>query len=218
MPLDFIRSSTLDLIQTCPQKYNLYQNEGLGSETEGAATQFGTGWHKAQHLWRSGKHWKDAFEEATVGFADPLNGIKTAEKVRLGLEHYQARYGGPLKPVNPNASEQEFHIRLPGISIPIKGTMDIVAYWDANEGKGTEKWVVDHKTTARLEGNWTQRYAVSNQFKCYYRVAREEYPDIAGVLVDVLHVTKGVSTPRGQAGKTRAEIDGIHLYRLPLRL
>src|SRR6267142_2351064 len=217
MTLDFIRSSTLDLLLTCPQKYNLRENEGLGAESEATATRFGTAWHRAHHLIRMGSSIEQAFELATKDFVDTPNSPKNKEKILLGLRHYAQRYGGFLKPVGPDASEQEFLLRIPGIPIPIKGTKEIIAWWDANEGRGTEKWIVDHKTTAMLKGQWVQQYGVSNQFKCYYCAGKQEDSDIAGVLVDLFHVTKGVTTPRGKAGKSPAEIDGVHLYRLALR-
>lgn len=217
MTLDFVRSSTLDLLLTCPQKFNLSQNEGLGAESEAIATAFGHAWHRAHHLIRMGSSIREAHALATEGYQDPQNSAKTKQKILLGLEHYQARYGGFLKPVGPDASEQEFLLKIPGIPIPIKGTKDIIAFWDANEGRGTEKWIVDHKTTAMLKGQWVQQYGVSNQFKCYYCAGKEEDPEIAGVLVDLFHVTKGVTTDRGKKGKSQAEIDGVHLYRLALR-
>lgn len=217
MTIEYLRSSTLDLLLTCPQKYNLFQNEGLGAEHEAISTQFGTAWHKAHHLIRLGASIQEAYEEATKDFDNPLNSAKTKEKILLGLQHYKQRYGGFLKPVSDGASEQEFLLKIPGISIPIKGTKDIIAWWDANEGRGTEKWIVDHKTTSMLKSQWVQQYGVSNQFKCYYCAGKQEDPEIAGVLVDLFHVTKGVTTDRGKKGKSQAEVDGVHLYRLALR-
>lgn len=216
--MDFIRSSDLDLLLTCPRKYQLIKLEGLKPDEDSLAQSWGHAWHLAQHLWRLGMPYAEALQVAVKDFRDPSSDSpKTKEKLLLGLRHYNRVYGGPLQPVSHRTSEQEFLIRLPGISVPVKGTMDIIAMWDSNEGRGKEKWIVDHKTTARLDGDWVRRYSVSNQFKCYFCAGREEHPDLAGVLVDVLHVTKGLKSERGQKGKTQAEVDGIHLYRLPVR-
>jgi len=215
--LKFIRSSHLDLLSTCPRKFQYTVLEELTGDGESSSTRFGTAWHLIHHLIRQGVPLHDAWTKATDGYIDPPKGAKTKEKLLKGIEHYVRRYGHTLEPISPAATEQEFTIRLPGISLPIQGHVDCIGWWDANEGRGREKWIVDHKTTSWLAGDWVQKYSTSNQFKCYYKVGKLEHADLAGVLVDIFHVTMGVSTPRGQAGKSPEQIDGCHFYRLPIR-
>ena len=217
MSLKFIRSSHLDLLCTCPRKFQYIVLEELLGNEGSPSLNFGTAWHLIHHLIRQGVPAKVAWEKATETFVNPSKGAKTKEKLLLGIEHYISRYGKTLEPISPAATEQEFTVQLPGISIPIQGHVDMIGWWDANEGRGREKWIVDHKTTSWLAGDWVQKYSTSNQFKCYYKVGKLEHADLAGVLVDIFHVTMGVSTPRGMAGKTREQIDGCHFYRLPLR-
>ncbi len=37
------------------------------------------------------------------------------------------------------------------------------------------------------------------------------------MLVDILYITFGITSEKGKKGRTQAEIDGCHFYRLPLR-
>src|SRR5207245_7813463 len=127
-----------------------------------------------QRLYAQAERKKD-----TEAYKDPLKGANTRDRLIKGIQHYISRYGKTLEPINPGATEQEFTVRLPGISIPIQGHIDTIARWDSNEGKGKEKWIVDHKTTAWLAGYWVQKYSTSNQFKCYYRVGKREHADLA---------------------------------------
>lgn len=217
MTIQFIRSSHLDLLCTCPRKFQHVVLQGLLSEGNPTALNFGSAWHLIHHLIRQGVPPHAAWEKATVDYKDPAKGAKTKDKLLKGIQHYTSRYEGTLEPINPDATEQEFNVRLPGISIPIQGHVDCIAWWDSNEGRGKEKWIVDHKTTSILAGDWVQKYSTSNQFKCYYKVGKLEHDDLAGVLVDIFHVTQGVSTPRGMAGKTPEQVDGCHFYRLPIR-
>lgn len=215
--IEYISPSTLDLLMSCPRKFQLRKGERLTTEGESTALSFGSAWHSIQHNLRMGMNPQAAWQEATKDYIDPPKDHRTAERLNQAMWHYLDHYGGYIKPYGPITSEQETVISIPGVRMPVKLIIDVVAEVDVNEMRGKELWVVDHKTTSRLDSSWPQQYRVSNQFKCYYEAARQEFPEVAGVLVDVFNITKGVSTDRGKAGKTPSEIDGCHFHRLAIR-
>lgn len=218
MNLEHLSPSSLDLIQECPRKLQLSKLEGLSTEGESISTKFGTAWHAIKRLRSLGKGIEEAVAEATKDYivSDSYE-YRTAEKLLKAEQHYTKLYGGALVPLTPEDVELETLLWVEGIPIPIKTITDCIAMLDVNEGTGVEKWVVDYKTTSRLERDWVSHYRVSNQFKAYFAGAKLEHPDLAGVLVDIFNVSKGVSTDRGKAGKSAAEADGCHFYRLPIR-
>lgn len=214
--LEHLSPSTIDLIFECPRKLQLSKLEGLATEGASVSTTFGTGWHAVKRLRSLGMGIEEAVAEATKEYPN-TDDYRSAEKLLKAEHHYTRMYGGPLIPLTPQDVELETLLWVEGIPIPIKTISDCIAMVDVNEGTGVEKWLVDYKTTSRLEQQWVAQYRVSSQFKAYYAGAKLEHPDLAGVLVDLFHVTKGVSTDRGKAGKSAAAQDGCHFYRLPIR-
>lgn len=218
MNLEHLSPSTLDLIFECPRKFQLSKLEGLTTEGESISTKFGTAWHLMKRLRSTGSSLEEAYTEVVKDYVvSNSDEYRTAERLHTAEYHYSTRYGGPIIPLTPQDVELETLLWVEGIPIPIKTISDCIAMVDVNEGMGVEKWVVDYKTTSRLEKDWVAQYRVSNQFKAYYAGALLEHPDLAGVLVDLFNVTKGVTTDRGRAGKSAAEADGCHFYRLPIR-
>src|SRR2546427_8690311 len=110
MALQHIRSSDLDLLCTCPRKFQYVVLEGLTDEQGSPATNFGAAWHLIHHLIRQGVSVQAAWEKATEGYKDPLRGAKTRERLLKGIQHYISRYGKTLEPINPGATEQEFTV------------------------------------------------------------------------------------------------------------
>lgn len=207
----------MDLIFECPRKFQLLKEEGLSSEGDSISTSFGTAWHAIKKLRSLGQDIESAWVEGAKGLVSDPAEYRTAEKLLKAEEHYTQRYGGPIIPIHDKAVELETTLWVDGVPIPIKTITDCIAKMDVNEGTGIEKWIVDYKTTSRLEGNWVQQYRVSNQFKAYFAAGKIEHPDAVGVIVDLFHVTKGLKSERGQKGKSGYEIDGVHFYRLPIR-
>ena len=77
-----------------------------------------------------------------------------------------------------------------------KGREQKLDYGEAHTGRldgivkrGGRKYVLDYKSTSRLDKDWMEQYGVSNQFKLYYLSAKQEH-DVDGVIVIVIHVTK----------------------------
>lgn len=210
-----LRPSILELVQECPRKYSYLEKDRITTEGEAVSTRFGTAWHEIKRLRSLGATIDEALAQVTLEVGP--DEYRNKEKLMKAELHYLKRYGGPIVPLSPKHLELETLQWIEGVPVPLLSHMDCVAMLDVNEGTGVEKWVVDYKTTSRLESDWVSSYRVSNQFKAYYAAAKIEHPDIAGVICDLLHVTKGLTTERGQKGKSQEQIDGVHLYRLPIR-
>lgn len=200
---------------SCPRSYQYSVIERLAPANERDSIKFGSAWHAILY-----EHALDPVElsgaETFVDWVleklkweDPLVDYRTGAKLRRGfrryLEHHQ---GSPFKYVQQEAS---FRMHI-GLEEPWEGRKDAVVTWNSEEGKGTELWVVDYKTTSRLNIDWVDFYRNSNQFKGYYMSAKKEWPELAGVVVDVYHATKGAKN-----GKSFEEIEGNRFYRLPIR-
>ncbi len=214
-----ISPSGLDKLMRCPRDYQHTYQDGL--KTEGSPSpslQWGGTWHELLHLMRLGNSREVAYEAAIQNWVEyPKDHRGNPERLLNCLRHYENQWGGLLTPITPAHSEQKFIIAMelqPELITYIKGIIDIYSDLDANEGEGKQSWLVDHKTTSRLEAVWAQVYRVSNQFKCYFSAGLEEKPELAGVVCDLVHVTKPCTTPRGRKGKTEAHADGFQFYRL----
>lgn len=205
-------SSGMGTLLSCPRRFELERVEGLGSEQERASLSFGTAWHGIMENWRKGDSPEDAVSKVLSTYKDPENDYRTAQKLQTAFARYRQRFGdGDYSSIV--AVECPFSVLVSdSLAEPLEGKLDLVAYHDSNEGNGKELWVIDYKTASRLESNWTNVYAVSNQFKAYYFAGKKLWPSVTGVLVDVFHATKGV-----QKSKDEDEHNGNRFYRLPLR-
>lgn len=152
-----------------------------------------------------------------LGWTNPLDDdYRTLAKADQGFKAWVARWAH--QPYTYVATEVRFENGVvPGSDEPLHGVKDARVMCDAGHGLGQEKWLVDYKTASRLNYSWVPEYTVSNQFKWYYIEARALEPDLAGVVVDLYHCTKGYTSERGQKGKSRDEIEGNQFHRLFLR-
>lgn len=206
--------SSLSKLLSCPRLYEHSDIEKLAPSEERASARFGHAWHGI--LYQYGKDpvsvnadWIKGYLERT-GWKDEVGDYRTAAKLVRGFQRYLERYAET--PFSYVQQEKSFKMDItPGIE-PWEGRKDAVVIWDSGEGRGPEMWVVDYKTTSRLQGNWIELYRNSNQFKGYFMDAKKEWPELAGVVVDVYHATKGA-----KSGKTFNDIEGNHFYRLPIR-
>ena len=206
--------SSLETLGQCPQKWDFRYNQKLVSDDETAASlRFGRLWHKIQELYRLGVDDPCGTALGVLEWEDSSSPKehRNAAKARLAFELYCERWAvGDYRTIHK--TEHELVSPIWPDSLPSHCIVDLLVDWDANELQGVETWVVDYKTTSRLEFNWVQLYRLSNQFKQYVYTAQREYPAVTGLVLDLLHVTAG-----NKRGPTQADRAGIHFYRLPIR-
>lgn len=199
--------SSMSLL-SCPRKYEYTVLRKKGGDPDSPALNFGTLWHKIRELHGKGEVEVVDRAAAMLNWVDPIDDWRTLDKARLAYQRYQEFY----KPWEIHMTEEGFSVNLPGIEEPYTGRIDSIVTTDSGEGKGKEKWVVDFKTSSSLPSEWVALYRVSDQFKLYYTVARMFDPNVVGVCVDLLHVTKG-----NKSGKTEGEREGVRMYRVFFR-
>lgn len=189
-------SRIADLL-ACPRRYALAYEVGLAAEEDKPALKFGSLWHKIMELWHKGT-WASpdaCVDQALVdtNWQDSPEDWRTGAKARAAFHNWLALYAEAPE-WRVLATEQKVEAQIvPGVE-PHDGTIDaLVVTADPETGK-TGLWVVDYKTTSRLETDWVSYYRVSNQFKWYLLNIRQnpEYADAEGVIVDLYHCTKGV--------------------------
>jgi hypothetical protein len=202
--------SSQSKLLSCPRQYELSELQRLAPAEERRSRHFGDAWHRIMYQYGKGTLESVDAVLSRMGWEDPLDGdYRTAAKLNRGFQRYIERYiDSRFKYIQ---LEQSFKMHV-GAEEPWEGRKDAVVLWDSGEGKGQELWVVDYKTTSRMQANWVEFYRNSNQFKGYFLSAREEWPELAGVVVDVYHATKGA-----KSGKSFEELEGNRFYRLPIR-
>ncbi len=209
--------SGMSRLLTCARSYQYGVEERLMLPREKPSINFGHAWHAIQHKYAVDQNFFGIDEEAGVrrllasrGWQDHEGDYRTGEKLALGFRRWLERYSGAAwKVIEAETSYR--HLLVKGFE-PQEGRVDAIVEWNSNQGRGVEKWIVDFKTTSMLRGDWVEVYRNSNQFRFYYMAMLGKYPDLAGVVVDLYHATKGV-----QKGKTAEEREGNRFYRLPVR-
>lgn len=205
--------STWATLTTCAKKYELSSIKRIAEDKNSQALTFGTAWHKvteAHGRLNVPAHHANLVDHVLekLQWVDPVDDYRTADKLRRAYERWvelRARY------YKWRAVEAGFYADV-GHDEPYEGRVDASLETDVNQGRGPEWWIVDYKTTGRLDSDWTEQYGISHQFKGYYAYGKAMWPDTAGVLIDLFHCTKG-----NKSGKTEGEREGIRFYQLPLR-
>lgn len=212
--MDYSEMSTL---LSCARKHQLQYTVGVAEDKTSSALDFGAAWHKIME-----EHGKQCITFGAniydgelvervlheMKWMDPTDDFRTGDKLKLGYEHWYEQQGNryQYKTVEGGFSHDV------GETEPWTGRKDADILYDPNHGRGIEEFVVDYKTTSRLDADWIDQYTISTQFKGYYLHGKSVHPDLAGVIVDVFHVTKG-----NKSGKTDGEKLGVRFYNLVLR-
>lgn len=208
--------SDLSKLLSCARMYQHSRIERLRTPGERMAHSFGKGWHAIHQEWarlqlagRTEYSPDDVTEWvlSTIGWQDNPEDYRTGDKLRRAFRAYHERYA--LEQFQYDAAEQSFTFEYAPDLEPIEGRIDAVVRADAGWGNGVQRWLVDYKTTSMLRGDWVEYYRVSNQFKYYYLNEKNNFPDLAGVCVDVYHATSG-----NKRGKTEGERNGDRFYRM----
>jgi hypothetical protein len=198
--------SELTTLMTCPTKHHYLYDEGLAPEGEGSlSARFGHLWHKVMELHAKGV--PDPVDAAAKleQWQEPEKDHRTYGRMQLAYQLWKEQWAH--QPYRYIKTEEKVG----------KGVIDAVVDCDSNQGYGVEEWLVDYKTTSQMMTAWVQLYRVSHQFKWYYAFGRTLAPKAVGVIVDIYHSTKGLTTEKGQQGKSEGEINGCRFHRLFLR-
>ena len=199
--------STASVVLSCPRKaqylHVLKKAEGSPSPALG----FGSVWHKA-HEFRAAQYGNGVDPAMLMskaievsGFQDEDGEYRTQEKLLRGFQKWHD-IAGPVQQMVPIKWEFPIDVQVGHAPEHLTGRVDLLAQYDNG------LWLVDYKTTSRLDANWIDHYRTSNQFKWYTLGARAQYDlDIRGVIVDVYHATKGV-----KKGTTDEEREGDRFY------
>lgn len=170
-------------------------------------------WHKITELHGQGVTPALVPDQAAeaLQWQDPHDDYRTLAKATLGYQTWRQHYA-TRKRTWIRSTEIKYENRRVQPE-PRVGIVDAIIDMDVGQGRGTERWAVDYKTTSRLESDWVLYYRLSNQFRYYYLDLLELEPTLAGVVVDLYHCTKGNSK-----GKSEGEREGNRFYELVIRL
>lgn len=201
--------SAMSTLLTCARKYEYLYRYRKAEEQVSNALRGGTFWHKI--LEQHADHgFCDVDELAQkLQWQDPPDDYRTLAKYRRAYAIWRETVAPQYRFLD---AEFSFTRPVDGTDEPAEGRIDGLVEWDANQGTGVERWILDAKTTGRLESNWVQTYRLSDQFQLYIYEARQRGLGVAGTVVDVFHCTKG-----NKSGKTDGEREGIRFYQLPIR-
>lgn len=211
--------SEMSTLLTCARKHQLQYEVGVAEDGESPALNFGTGWH-----WVMEAHGNQSiafvngvskFDPSlaelvltTKGWRDIPNDFRTGSKLVRGYERWMEVQGHRYTFLHV---EGGFSVDV-GETEDMTGRVDAHVLYDAGYGYGREEYLVDYKTTSRLDGDWIEQYTMSNQFRMYYIAKKKQYPNLAGVIIDVFHATKG-----NKSAKEADEQEGVRFYNLVLR-
>lgn len=195
---------------TCPRSYEHSRIEKLAPATERSNLSFGHAWHAILHQYATRP--REMMNVSTLlqemRWEDRADDYRTAEKLMLGFERWLQRgYGYRYMMAETSYANP----LLDGME-PQEGIIDALIRCAETEGGKLELWLVDYKTTSRLQADWGEFYRNSNQFRYYYMQAKQHYPELAGVIVDLYHATKGT-----KSGKTQEEREGNRFHQLFIR-
>ena len=202
--------SAMSTLLTCPRKYEYLYRHRKAEEQVSNALKGGTFWHKILEC-HADHGFCDVDDLAQkLQWQDPADDYRTLAKYRRAYEIWRAQVAHQYRFLD---AEFSFLRPVDGTTEPVEGRIDGLVEWDSNQGQGTERWILDAKTTGRLESNWVQTYRLSDQFQLYTYEAQQRGLGVAGVVVDVFHCTKG-----NKSGKSDGEREGIRFYQLPIRV
>lgn len=206
--MDFSTASTL---LSCGRRYEYSNIEKRADESIGGARGFGHLWHKIVELYGIAKINGLSLDPGPIlgratdetryqdNMSDP---VRTLGKAALAFD----RWLGKHAPGYEWLETEQVVVENAGGHEPMEGKIDAIVK------HAGQIWVVDYKTTARLDQDWVAQYRNSNQFAWYYFMKRKKYgEELAGVIVDLLHVTKG-----NRRGESEGEQEGCRLYQLHL--
>lgn len=175
-------SSTLTTFERCPRLFYWRYVRHLSPVDVQIPLSYGSALHEALHVW----HDTHDIEEAVAMFHAHWTDLehekdRTADNGELLLRGYARKYAKePFKIVS-----LEKHFDLPLGTYQYCGRFDAVVHWDG------QYYVMDHKHTKRLYGNYFRQYRPNLQMSGYAWAAQRIFDvPIAGLVINLIHVTQ----------------------------
>lgn len=179
--------TAVDTFQTCRKKYYWRMVRHLESKKVSAPLLFGNAMHSALDV-----YYTDGLEKAIVRFRETFVDIEGEEKRTVengikALEWYAKVY----------ANEPFTVLTKPEVGFVITigdilwgGRMDLPVEWDG------QLWIMEHKTTSRLDANFFKQFQLDKQITSYV-IGAEEYlgRTCAGCLVNAIEPWKELKRP-----------------------
>jgi hypothetical protein len=218
----YVNNSSLDLLQTCPRKFE-YVNKST-TESEHPALVFGSAIHKALEEFyktlptdRTHTAMIRAFEESLEASStklpetskDARDGRSVENGIKIINNYFDLYRGSPLVAIEDSNGffvEREFEVQLRH-NIHLFGTIDLVCK-DTSNG---DILIVDHKTTKTI-GNavshdWN-RSKPNHQLTGYYYAAQAMGLNPNMVMLNILQVAKTVhSSIQVSSNRTQEDLN-----------
>lgn len=188
-PLD---NTAMAAYMTCPREFYHSMILHRRKEAESTALRYGTLWHKMleAHYWSGGE--KDAVQQAMLlnWPGDAEGDYRSFQRAFYDYDMYVKRWGKPSNEDSktigwPEAPMLEIASSTDGgvLPFPYTGKLDRLI-----EIQGMV-YVEDHKTTSRLDSNFSKQFVVSSQMLGYAWLAQQLVPGktVAGVRINVIH-------------------------------
>jgi hypothetical protein len=196
-----------ETLTTCPMKYYLSYVRNFAKKEKSPALIFGTAIHKALEKWyKTGSLWEAclSIDETFSEFAEEVedgsyfnnsDDHRTSTRAKQVMTHYTERYREEnFKIFEVNGEkllETSFCIPLTKIGdyeILYYGIIDAVIEMDG------EIFVMDHKTTYSLGGDFFDQFRINNQMPMYVlAVSKMLEKPVYGVLINAIGVLKTVN-------------------------
>ena len=179
--------TTIDDFQRCRRYYYWRHIRNLTSKIPGSALVFGAAIHTALD-----EHYINGSEKAIQLFRETYKDreddqLRTVENGVKALEWYSKVYAHePFKVLG----KPEAGFVFPIGDILWGGRMDLPVEWDG------QLWIVEHKTTARLDFNYFKQFALDKQITGY-TVGAEEFfgRECKGCIINAIEVWKELKRP-----------------------
>ena len=201
-------NSTISCFQTCRRKYYYQYVKHLRPKVKGTPLIFGSAIHDALDCYYKNSSREEGAVEAIKLFKtiyDTPEGdtLRTVENGVKMLAWYFVKY--KHEPFTVVGKPEEGFVYFIG-DVLYGGRLDLPVEWDG------QLWIMEHKTTTRLNGNYFDQYELDKQITGYI-IALEEFSGrkCAGAIMNVLEPWKEV---KRVTAKTKQPED--HFLRKPL--
>ena len=165
-----LTQSSMGTLQACPTMYDLRINQGYVSIDRPVALKVGSAFHKGVEAFRVHGTW-DTFEVGVV-----LNELESDQRcvVRVMLEVYARKYASETWEYEAVEKQMSYTDAFDGVDV--RGVIDAIAT------DGGRRYLVETKTTARIDGAYLESLWYKRQTLMYAWMEG----DIDGVVYDII--------------------------------
>jgi len=177
----------------CRKKYFFRYVEGLEPRHIGAALRFGRAIHAGFDYLLTEKPlgflWEEELKATMLqAYTEQLDSFSPEDEIELQKAMQALRAWVKEDPLNVyQASPRSAVVASEsGFCISVGYARRIVGYFDAILGVQGESWVLEHKTTSRVDGKYFNNLLRDEQASMYILAARELGYDVKGVLYNIV--------------------------------